>query len=223
MRRIAHGEWTPAANIPSEAQLSLDFGVSVGTVRRAIEDLVQDGFLFRTQGKGTYVRRADFGNALARFFRHTDASGETLHPRGRMLSVTEVPAHPTVNATLQLDASAPLLQLLRLRLVADTPMLYEEIYVGRNPFAALTQLPLDAFGDLLYPLYERVCGQRVFRASETIRFDQASEMAAHHLGIPMGEPVVVIDRLASGMDGLPLECRRSVGLAQKFSYSVELR
>lgn len=223
VRRITQGVWTPDKPISSETQLAAELGVSTGTVRKAIEDLVQDGFLFRTQGKGTFVRRADFGNALARFFRHTDASGTPLRPRGQMLKVEETDGRQQVNALLQLDPAAPLLKLRRLRLIGDTPKLYEEIFVSKDRFAPLAALPLDAFGDLLYPLYEKACGHRVFRATETIRFDKASATAAKHLGTERGEPVAVIERLAVGFDGQPLEWRCSVGLASQFAYSVELR
>ncbi|MGB3740982.1 MAG: GntR family transcriptional regulator [Castellaniella sp.] len=223
VHRITQGEWTPAHPIPSETQLSADFGVSVGTVRRAIEDMVQEGFLLRTQGKGTYVRRADFGNALMRFFRYTDTTGAPLRPRSKMLSVTPAPAQATINKRLQIEPSAPLLQLLRLRLIADTPMLHEEIFVSRAAFAPLLSIPLADFGDLLYPLYEAACGHRVFRATETLRFDQAPDTIAQHLGVAPGEPIAVIERLAIGLDGHPLEWRRSVGLARQFTYSIELQ
>ena len=223
VQRITRGAWQPDLPVPSEMQLAAELGVSPGTVRKAIEALVQDGFLFRYQGKGTFVRRSDFGNALARFFRHTDSSGRLVQPRGRMIEVKEVPGLPVMSELLGLDRSAPLLRLRRLRLVGDMPKLYEEIFVDKEKFALLAALPLEAFGDLLYPLYEEVCGHRVFRATETIHFDKASSQAATHLGTTCGEAVVVIDRLAIGFDGQPLEWRCSSGLANQFSYSVELR
>src|SRR5690606_1771996 len=129
VRRIARGEWTPNHPIPSETQLAAEFNVSVGTVRRAVDDLVQDDFLYRTQGKGTFVKRANFGTTLERFFRHTDANGVPLKPQGRMLSVTPIGPRPAINDLLQLSPTAPLLELRRLRLIADAPKLYEEIYV----------------------------------------------------------------------------------------------
>ncbi|WP_417275850.1 UTRA domain-containing protein [Castellaniella sp.] len=115
------------------------------------------------------------------------------------------------------------MQLLRLRLIADTPMLHEEIFASRAAFAPLLSIPLADFGDLLYPLYEAACGHRVFRATETLRFDHAPDTIAQHLGVAPGEPIAVIERLAIGLDGHPLEWRRSVGLARQFTYSIELQ
>src|SRR5215216_6010192 len=57
---IELGRWSPGASIPSEAQLLKRFSVSRPTLVRSLQDLVRDGYLFRRQGKGTFVaERAD--------------------------------------------------------------------------------------------------------------------------------------------------------------------
>ena len=83
--RIAQGEWRPGAAIPPEVELAVEYGVALGTVRKAIDGLVQEGLIDRRQGRGTFVRKADFTNALFRFFRHTQ-DGEPVRPTGRLLS-----------------------------------------------------------------------------------------------------------------------------------------
>jgi GntR family transcriptional regulator len=220
---IRSGLWSADRPLPSEQQLAQENGVALGTARKAIEALVAEGLLQRKQGSGTYVRRADFGSALFRFFRHTGASGEVLHPRGEMLSVRTLAAPAAIAAHLGLGASAPVLRLHRRRWVNDEPIVFEEIFVDAGRFRALAALPLPEFGDLLYPLYEKLCGVRIFRAAETIRFDRASARVAKHLDCPAGEAVAVIERTACGIDGAALEWRRSFGQASRFSYSIELR
>ncbi|WP_211749392.1 GntR family transcriptional regulator [Paenibacillus sp. Marseille-Q4541] len=51
----AEPEWLPHQQLPSEHEMSEQFGVSRQTVRQALGDLVQDGWLYRIQGKGTFV------------------------------------------------------------------------------------------------------------------------------------------------------------------------
>lgn len=223
VRRIRAGTWGTDGPIPSEHQLAQSHGVAVGTVRKAIEALVADGMLVRRQGSGTYVRRADFGNALFRFFRYTDASGQTLRPRGEMLSVCATEAPATIATHLGIQEGAPVIRMHRRRWVDEEPIVFEEIHVDARRFAPLLELPLSDFGDLLYPLYERRCGLRVFRARETIRFGLADDAVAANLGCADGDPVAVIERTASAIDDDVLEWRRSFGLAHKFSYSIELR
>ncbi|MFM7346829.1 MAG: GntR family transcriptional regulator, partial [Tagaea sp.] len=82
---IAQGALKPGDALPSEDNLAKRFGVALGTVRKALDGLAADGKLDRRQGRGTFVRRADFGNALFRFFRHTGADGAPLRPAARLI------------------------------------------------------------------------------------------------------------------------------------------
>jgi GntR family transcriptional regulator len=220
---IARGEWTPGTAIPGEDDLAATHGVAVGTVRKALETLVAEGRLERRQGKGTYVRRPDFGNALARFFRVTDAMGELLRPESRVLARETRIATPEIAERLALAPGAAVLWLSRLRLVDDKPLLAEDIWLPHARFEPLATLPIDAFGPLLYPLYERLCGQVVASARETLRVGVASADIAARLDVAPGASVVAIDRVARGHDEAILEFRRSYGPSERFSYSVDIR
>ena len=64
-RRVIDGQWTPGQLIPSEHRLAGEMGVSQGTVRKAVDEMVASNILVRQQGKGTFVstherRRAQF-------------------------------------------------------------------------------------------------------------------------------------------------------------------
>lgn len=220
---VAEGRWRPGEAIPPEDSLAGEHGVAVGTVRKALALLVTQGMLERRQGRGTFVRRGDFGNALARFFRMTDAEGRPIRPTSRILSRRILSAEPDAATHLGLAAGTPVVALSRLRLVDETALLYEEVRLPREPFAILLDLPLSEFGDLLYPLYERACGRVVASARETIRFALPPAEAAEALAIPRGTPAAMIERVASGFDDAPLEFRRSYGPAERFSYSIDIR
>lgn len=223
VERISLGDWSRAAALPSENQLAETYGVAVGTVRKAIEALVADGVLERQQGRGTFVRRPDFGNALFRFFRLSDASGAVIKPTARILVRTVGPADRVVAEALKLAPRAPVLKLLRERCVGGQSILVEDIAVDVTRFKALVDRPIEAFGDLMYPLYEEVCGQLVTRATENISFGTATPRIAKALGRDTGAPIAVIERVARGFDGAPLEWRRSCGLADQFNYTIDLK
>ncbi len=220
---MARGAMKPGDALPSEDSLAKRFGVALGTVRKALDGLAAEGKLDRRQGRGTFVRRADFGNALFRFFRHTGADGAPLRPAARLLGRREVAAGADEAAKLGLRAGAPILTLFRVRLIGGEPILAEEIALDAKRFAALKTLPAAEFGDLLYPTYERVCAAVVARASELIRFGQASARVAKALGIAKAAPVAAIERTAFAIDGTPLEFRRSYGPAERFAYTVEIK
>ncbi|MFK4443387.1 GntR family transcriptional regulator [Caballeronia udeis] len=221
--KIAARRWQPGEAIPTEQELAQSFDLAVGTVRKAIDLLVAEGLLERYQGRGTFVRRASFDGSLFRFFRFQSKSGERRIPKSQILKRSVVEAPAAVAATLQIAPGANVIQMARLRLIEDAPVLTEDIWLPLDRFAAFADLPLDAIGDLLYPVYEAKCNQVVASATETLTVEAASVKHAKLLGIEKGTPIVVIERLAYGYDRHPLEWRRSRGPASQFLYQSEIR
>ena len=223
LAKIAARVWLPGEALPAEQLLAEDYGVALGTMRKALETLVHDGFLERRQGKGTYVRKADFSRSLFRFFRLTDKGGEQLTPKARVLGRRQRRASAVVAEHLALPVGTPVIHLRRLRLVNDEPLLDEDIWVPAALFGALMEIPTKDYGDLLYPLYERVCGQIVARARERLTVEIATAPQARALAIETGDPVIVIERTACDFDERALEWRCSRGPAAKFNYGIEIR
>ncbi|MGO4320455.1 GntR family transcriptional regulator [Pseudomonas sp. P9_35] len=221
--QIANNRWRPGEAIPTEAALSAEYQLSTGTVRKAIDALVSEGVLERQQGRGTFIRRPQFQSSLFRFFRFQSASGERRVPESRILSVEPVSAPSAVAQALGLPADAPVIRIVRVRLLEVAPVLAEEIWLPRNRFQPLLEIDLSQKGPLLYPIYEETCGQVVAYAEETLTAESVNEVYARLLQVPVNSPVVVIERLARDYAGNPLEWRRSRGHAEHFRYRVEIR
>jgi GntR family transcriptional regulator len=221
--QIAAGVWKPGDAIPAEQALAETHGLALGTVRKALDALVAEGLLEKRQGKGTFVRRAEFSNSLFRFFRFHDAEGRQAIPEGRVLVRKRVAASPEAAARLGLAPGAPAIRLSRLRLVEGKPLLAEDIWLPAERFAALMELRPTEFSDLLYPLYEELCGQSIASAEESLSIEPVDAANARLLALEPGAPVVVIERVARGYDRQPLEWRRSRGPADRFHYRVEIR
>ncbi|MPW06906.1 UTRA domain-containing protein [Paraburkholderia sp. CNPSo 3155] len=220
---IAARHWRPGEAIPTEQALAKSYDVAVGTVRKAVDLLVAEGLLERFQGRGTFVRRASFDSSLFRFFRFQTRQGERRIPESRILRREVVDASSAVAAILQISSSARVIQMTRLRLIDDVPMLAEEIWLPYVRFAAFAQMDLNEVGDLLYPVYEAQCNQVVASATETLTVEAIGPLHARLLRIEPGTPAVVIERLAYGYDRQPLEWRRSRGPASEFIYQAEIR
>src|SRR6201987_475243 len=135
--RINRREWRPGDLIPSEAELAAQHGVAIGTVRKAIDQLVADGVLERQQGRGTFVRRARFNSSLFRFFRFQSESGERRVPKSRILRRKSMPATSAVASALRIPVGEPVISLSRLRLIDDVPLLAEEIWLQQSRFAKI--------------------------------------------------------------------------------------
>ena len=74
--RVIAGEWSPGSALPAESQLATEHGVALGTMRRALELLAEQGFIERIHGKGTFVRQGLSGATMLRFFRFDSGTGE---------------------------------------------------------------------------------------------------------------------------------------------------
>ncbi|HEX7987013.1 MAG TPA: GntR family transcriptional regulator, partial [Duganella sp.] len=173
LSKIASGAWPRDAAIPTEVELTQSYGVAIGTVRKAVDTLVADGLLERSQGRGTFIRRPDFQSSLFRFFRHRGGGGRETAPKGRILGRVLGPPPAPVAQALQLPAGDQAIRLDRVRLVDEQPVLLEEIWLPHQRFAALMEMAESDFGDLLYPLYELRCGQTVASAQETLTVEAA--------------------------------------------------
>lgn len=222
LERITRGEWRPDQAIPTEAELTRIYGVAIGTVRKAVDMLVAEGLVERSQGRGTFVRRPSFDNSLFRFFRLLSSQGKRVVPDAKVLARTLATPPETAAEALRLSPSARAIRLDRQRMIGGAVVLLEEIWLPEAPFAKLMDTDLGDFGNLLYPFYEAQCGQVVASARETLTVDAADAASARALGIAEGRPVVVIDRLALGYDRRPIEWRRSIGAADTFRYQIDI-
>src|SRR5260370_640545 len=124
--RIDNGEWAPGMMLPSERQLCDTYGIARMTVRQAISNLVIEGLLTRTQGRGTFVARPRLRQSLSRL----TSFSEDMRDRGllgttRLLAREEMPASPEIASALAIAVGAPVLQIQRLRSGNGHPMAVE--------------------------------------------------------------------------------------------------
>lgn len=218
---IRGGAFPPQQALPAESEIARDCGVSLGTVRQAMATLRERGLIERRQGRGTFVRRADLGGSLLRFFRFGDVEPGTA-PTGDVLSTRVEQPDAATCTSLDLRRRDEVLRLERLRRLGGDPVVRETIWLPLPRFARLASLPPDAFPDLLYPYYEDACGAVVTRALEDLTIDRASDRDCELLACASLEPVVVIERLALAVDDAPLERRISRGAASSFHYRMEI-
>jgi GntR family transcriptional regulator len=218
--RLARHAWDISEPIPTEQALSREFEVSIGTIRKAVERLVKDGLLVKVQGKGTFIKRPDFHNSLLRFFRYRDAAGEHVVPVGVVKHVETVAPVESINSRLGLDPATSLIHLQRVRLVGQEVVLSERIWLPEPLFSKLAALPVERFGNLLYPFYDEICGQFVSSAVESLSF--ATGHADPYLGTQADQQLVRIERVARNIEGTPIEYRVSHGLPQNFRYEVRI-
>ena len=218
--RVVAGEWPPGSALPAESQLASEHSVALGTMRRALELLVEQGFIERIHGKGTFVRQGLAGASMLRFFRFDGGTGEV--PVSRILQRSRVRAPAAVSRALGIGAGEPVLRLHRLRLMGGQPRLFEELWLPLDLFEPLAEDDLATWDDLLYPMFARRVQVHVHRARDDIGFAQLSATQARHLDLPAGHPCAQVQRSAYDLTGRCVELRITRGDAHAFHYTVTI-
>ncbi|MDD9877876.1 MAG: GntR family transcriptional regulator [Magnetovibrio sp.] len=206
--RIVDGQWQPGDLLPSEFDLADEFGVSQGTVRKALNTLAAENLVVRHQGKGTFVAAHTPQRELFHFFHIEGADGARQMPvTSRLLATTNRRASRDEADRLDLPANGHVFTIERIRDLGGRPVIWERIVLPARMFVGLDQL--DELPNELYQIYEEFFGVTIHRAIEELRAVAAERAEARHLGLTAGAPLLEVDRLAETVDGTPVEWRLS--------------
>lgn len=218
--RVVAGEWPPGSALPAEQTLAAEHGVALGTLRRALELLADQGLIERIHGRGTFVRAGMTGGTMMRFFRFGEGTGEV--PASHIVSRRLLVAPAEVARRLGLARGDMALRLQRVRSLSGQPCVYEEIWLPPALFAGLAEGDIASWGDLLYPMFAERCGVHVARAVDEISFGALTAAQAGHLALSAGHPCALVTRCAYDLAGHCVEVRYTRGDAHAFHYTVTI-
>lgn len=201
--RIARGELARGTQLPSEAQLCQQFGASRGTIRTALATLRQQGLIGGGQGRAPVVLDSAIGQpfeTLQSFSAWARRAGRV--PGQRTIELARRGASDIAAAALEIDPGTPVVDLLRLRLLDDEPVMLERssfvLDVGRLLF------DFDTDSGSIYAFLTDA-GADLHGARHTFDAVAADEPDAELLGIRSGDPLLRERRLATTATGRPLE------------------
>lgn len=229
VRRIEAGEWAPGAALPSELQLSQRWGVSIGTVRRAVDELVEEHVLLRRQGKGTFVRTHGQERFLFQFF-HVAPRGDwpqraapksDEYPRVQCVAFAREIADETVAGALSIRPGAAVLVIDNVLSLAGAPVVHDRLILAAALFRGLTERRFVERPSTIYDLYQLEYGITVLRAHERARACAASRVAARWLNLPQGTPLLEVHRIALSFGDKPVEYRISTINTRLYDYVNE--
>jgi len=202
-------EWLPGEAIPSEMDLAARYAVSQGTVRKAIDELAAQNLLVRRQGKGTFVATHQEHDWQYRFLRLAPDSGEKVHLVNQVLACVQAKASPYIANLLKLKAGDPIIHIDRVQSFAGQPIVFEEIWLPGARFKGLDLEALNAWHGPMYAFYEGEYATHMVRAEEKIKAVSADETLAMHLNLPLGAPLLSVERVAFTYGNKPVEIRHA--------------
>ncbi|WP_306207467.1 GntR family transcriptional regulator [Actinoplanes sp. RD1] len=200
--RIRSGELAPDTMLPPQKELSATYGVTLATLRQALQRLESEGLISQQPGRGTFVaspRLAYRLDSLRGFAEDLRAQGQTV----TTLIVAQDMRRPPSWAAARLDlpATRRVLRLERLRLLAGRPAVHQLSWVPDHPDVHLADL--DYSGESLYAVLA-AHGLTAHRATESVRPGLLDDGTATLMHQPAGTPVFVSERLTFDPDDHPL-------------------
>ncbi len=208
--------------IGTHSQLAQRFGVSLITVRKAVQILQEEKLVDIKQGKGTFVR----GTLL-----HDDLS--SLRGASNILMASNLPAHVTVpvfemietprqlDSDLRLGLGKRCLHIVRVHILDGTGLSYAEIYLPQIYGRDITKADVENF--TIYQIYQDKLHVALGTGRQSIRAGCASADVAQALGIEENSPILKIERRAYSDSGSLIEYMRMAYEYTKYSFEVELK
>lgn len=188
-------EASPGDRLPSESELCAEYKVSRITIRRAVEDLMQEGLLVREQGRGTFVTdpaahskfRESFADRVTGFYRQQTAAGRTVTTRVTGNTVVRDEAAAT---ELGVNPGSDLIRLDRIRYVNGTLQQFSTTWLEAARFPRL--LAHDFTTGSLYEFLEATYGTYLARNDLLVHLSRAEGEVAQALGLHVGEPILAM-------------------------------
>jgi GntR family transcriptional regulator len=210
LQAIESGACPPGSALPSEARLAASLAVSIGTVRRAVDELVADHILVRHQGRGTFVAMHDAERFLFQFFHVERGDGLREPPQVEFLSFDRQRADALAAEMLRLrEGDTVWVAENRLRLQGRA-VIHDRIVLPAPLFKGLNEKRFRDRPGTIYQLYQSEFGITVVRAVERARAVAADRTSARVLGVALHAPVMQVHRAALTFGDKPVEFRVSV-------------
>lgn len=202
IREIMSGRLPDGTRLPPEREMARLHGVAVGTVRKALATLQEQGLLQRVQGSGNYVCAKADVNSIYAFFRLELLEGGGL-PAARVLDVLRL--KKPVDAP-EFGTSKLAHRIRRVRYLDDKPVALEEIWLD-NRFARTVRA--DDLVESLYHYYKTTLGLVISRIEDRIGLGNVPDWADPEFAHEAGAPIPRVERLSWGQDNTPAEYSRT--------------
>lgn len=221
--QIESGRYKVGDQIPSEMILAKDLGVSRITVTNAIQRMVQEGTLYRIQGKGTFVaEKKRVEHRLTTLVSFTDDMAERgYETRTELVGIKLVAPSEKIRKSLELSEEDRTWMLRRIRYADEEPMAIQTAYLPEKMFPDLNEKAADSGS--LYSLLRDVYQVEMLEAEEHYRVViLRKEEEVRMLNVTSESPALFSVRVSSLKDRRKFEYTESILRGDRYELSVKL-
>jgi GntR family transcriptional regulator len=215
---IEAGSWSAAGALPSEAELAAALGISIGTLRHAVDELVAERILVRRQGRGTFVATHTTERFVFQFFHVERSDGVRDAPQVELLSFERGRLDDEAAAALSRPPGDAAITIENRLALQGRPVVHDRIMLPAALYRGLTEKRLRERPSTIYHLYQTAFGITVLRATERVRAAAADRSAARVLGVAPGSAVLQVRRTALTFHDKPVEYRVSTVTTAQHDY-----
>ena len=217
--KIEAHHWQIGDRLPSERELSAQFGVSRMTLRQAIQTLADEGILERKIGSGTYVARRKVQEKMTGTTSFTEIMlSQGREPSSRAISYFLTAPSSSEMEKLQLTKDEAILRMERVRLADDIPICFEVASIPEKLVRDFTKAEITSS---LYKTLEDKGNRKIKGANQTISAMVASEKIADYLEIKKGDAILRMRQVSFFDDSTPFEYVRSQYVGNRFEFFLE--
>ncbi|SFK09697.1 GntR family transcriptional regulator [Halobacillus dabanensis] len=219
-QKIDSGLFIEKETIPSERELSEHYEVSRMTVRQAVTNLVNEGFLYREKGKGTFVAEKKIEQPLQGMTSFTeDMKQRGMESSSKLLEFNIIPPPADIKRKLSLEDNREVYEIHRIRYADHQPMAVERTFI---PVALAPGLKDKNVYGSLYEYIEENHDYTIHKATQIIEATIADEEQAELLDIAPAAAILHIERTSLLQDGTPFEVVKSSYRADRYKFISEI-
>lgn len=222
---ILNKEFNPGEKIPSENELGEKFNVSRLTVRQAISQLVQEGFLISKRGEGTFVTHNEhlIGSFSLEFTGFMDDLFYQISKcKTKSVKINRIPVPKVIKEKLELSNSGEeVIQIKRVRFLNDKPFNYTINYLPIDIGKRMTEK--DLLRKPLLQIMEQDLGIQFTEAFQQIEASFADQEVSEQLDIVSGSPILLVERIMYTKKRKPVEVVQSSYRGDLYKYIVRLK
>lgn len=219
LESLKKGNYQVGHKLPTEAELCKEYNVSRTTIRLALHQLELEGFIYRIQGKGTFVAKhklkKDFNHAQT-FTDHMMDLG--IRPESKIVNCSVVPADSILAGILDINEGDPVIALGRIRFGNEEPLVYATSFI---PWKAAPGLSEEECTGSLFQLLRTKYNIHLRNTIETIEPSLACEEIAEYLGIAVGSPVLLLECTTYDSNNVPIEYSKEFIRGDRIKFVVE--